>query len=64
MKAAALKLLTVSIDQISQQVQITWIAPKVLGSDRIEIMLNKYEEWQNGVRDVQTYIDQNWKIRA
>lgn len=64
MKAAALKLLSVSIDQISQQVQITWIAPKVLGSDRIEIMLNKYEEWQNGVRDVQTYIDQNWKIRA
>lgn len=64
MKAAALKLLIVSIDQISQQVQITWIAPKVLGSDRIEIMLNKYEEWQNGVRDVQTYIDQNWKVRA
>jgi hypothetical protein len=32
MKAAALKLVRVEIDQISQNVTIVWMAPKVLGN--------------------------------
>lgn len=43
MKAAALKLVRVEIDQIAQEVLIKWVAPKVLGNDRIETMLNKFE---------------------
>lgn len=64
MKAAALKLVKVEIDQIAQQVTVTWIAPKVLSTDRIEVMLNKFEEWENGVKDVEKYIHENWKIKA
>ena len=32
MKAAALKLVRVEIDQILQNVTIVWMAPKVLGN--------------------------------
>ncbi len=64
MKAAALKLVKVEIDQIAQQVTVTWIAPKVLSPERIEVMLNKFEEWETGVKDVEKYIHENWKIKA
>lgn len=64
MKAAALKLVKVQIDQIQQTVTITWIAPKVLGGERIEVMANKFQEWENGVKDVEAFIDSNWKIKA
>ena len=52
MKAAALKLVKVQIDQIQQVVTITWIAPKVLGAERIEVMTNKFQEWETGVKEV------------
>lgn len=42
MKAAALGLLKVQIDQISEEVLITWVAPKVLGNEKISTMLNKF----------------------
>lgn len=42
MKAMALKLVRGSIDQISQDVTITWVAPKVLEADRISTMLKKF----------------------
>ena len=42
MKAAALNLVKVQIDQIQQEVLITWVAPKVLGSEKITTMLNKF----------------------
>lgn len=32
MKAAALNLVKVEIDQINQQINILWMAPKVLGN--------------------------------
>ena len=50
MKAAALKLMKVQIDQTQQTVTITWIAPKVLRTDRIEVMVNKFQEWESGVK--------------
>lgn len=42
MKSMALKLVRGSIDQINQNVTITWVAPKVLETDRISTMLKKF----------------------
>lgn len=52
MKSMALKLVRGSIDQINQDVTITWVAPKVLEADRISTMLKKFEEWEEGVKGV------------
>lgn len=64
MKASALKLVRVEIDQLNQAVAVTWMAPKVLSSERIDVMLNKFQEWEAGVKEVETYIHENWKVKA
>lgn len=64
MKAAALKLVKVDIDQIAQQVTVIWMAPKVLSNERIDVMLGKFKEWETGIKDVEAFINENWKIKA
>lgn len=49
MKSMALGLIKGSIDQLNQDVTVTWVAPKVLESERIEVMLKKFQEWDQGV---------------
>jgi len=49
MKTMALGLIKGSIDQLNQDVTVTWVAPKVLESERIEVMLRKFQEWDQGV---------------
>jgi 26S proteasome regulatory subunit N9 len=49
MKAMALGLIKGSIDQINQDVTVNWVAPKVLEKSRIEVMLKKFQEWDQGV---------------
>lgn len=49
MKAMALGLIKGLIDQLNQDVTVTWVAPKVLESERIEVMLRKFQEWDQGV---------------
>lgn len=56
MKAMALGLVRGSIDQIKKNVTITWVAPKVLETQRIATMLGKFEEWETGVRGVESLI--------
>jgi len=43
MKAMALGLIRGSIDQLNEDVTVSWIAPKVLESERIGVMLKKFE---------------------
>jgi 26S proteasome regulatory subunit N9 len=43
MKAMALGLVRGSINQIRSEVTITWVAPKVLETQRISTMLGKFE---------------------
>lgn len=43
MKAMALNLVKGSIDQLKSEVAITWVAPKVLESERVGTMLKKFE---------------------
>ncbi len=49
MKAMALNLVKGSMDQLAKEVTVTWVAPKVLGKQRMAIMLNKFEEWSSGI---------------
>ena len=56
MKAMALGLVRGSINQIKNDVTITWVAPKVLETHRISTMLGKFEEWESGVKGVETLI--------
>jgi len=53
MKAMALELVKGSINQLKQQVTISWVAPKVLEAARVGTMLHKFEEWEDGVKRVQ-----------
>ena len=52
----ALKLVKESIDQLTQDVTITWVAPKVLEPQRIGVILKKFKEWDQGVDKVQIMI--------
>ncbi len=61
MKAMALNLVKGSIDQVNNEVIITWVAPKVLGKERLGIMLKKFEEWETGVGNIQTFINDTWQ---
>lgn len=56
MKAMALGLVRGSINQIKNSVTVTWVAPKVLETQRIATMLGKFEEWEGGVRGVEGLI--------
>lgn len=58
MKAMALKLVKGSIDQIRGEVIVGWVAPKVLESERVGTMLQKFEEWEDGIKGVEHLIQQ------
>ena len=62
MKAMALGLSKGLIDQLNQDVTITWIAPKVLENERIGVMLGKFEEWDQGVENVYKMVKSNFKL--
>lgn len=61
-KAMALGLIKGLIDQLTEDVTVTWIAPKVLESERIGVMLRKFEEWDEGVEKVYTMVKGNFKL--
>jgi len=56
MKAMALELIKGSINQIKQEVTITWVAPKVLEMNRIATMLGKFEQWEDGIKKVEDMV--------
>ncbi len=62
MKAMALGLTKGLIDQLNEDVTISWIAPKVLESERIGVMLGKFEEWDQGVEKVYNMVKGNFKL--
>jgi len=61
MKAMALNLVKGTVDQVTNEVTITWVAPKVLGKEKMGVMLKKFEEWETGVGNVQNFITDNWQ---
>lgn len=52
MKAMALELVKGKIDEINQTVTISWIIPRVLDDDSISVMKEKFERWNNDLKDM------------
>lgn len=42
MKAAALDLVKVSINEIEQSVTVNWVKPKVLNNEKLGVMIEKF----------------------
>jgi len=49
MKSMSLGLLKGSIDQVEGLVKVTWIMPRVLNIERINIMREKIDQWNKGL---------------
>ena len=46
MKAMSLELVRGSIDEVDQTVQITWIMPRYLSVDHLQVLVNRLDEWE------------------
>ncbi|KAI9262370.1 hypothetical protein BDA99DRAFT_438760 [Phascolomyces articulosus] len=65
MKALSLKLIRGSIDQVDQQVIVTWVQPRVLDKEQIDGMRRQIEEWNNQVKKIGTFVgDQGGEVFA
>jgi len=52
MKAMSLGLVKGLIDQVEQSVRVSWVQPRLLDIERIKIVQNRIEKWQNNLEDV------------
>ena len=50
MKAMSLKLLKGKIDQVGQVLTVTWLVPRLLDSEGIRVMYQKYRDWSQEVQ--------------
>ena len=46
MKAMSLELVRGSIDEVDRTVQITWIMPRYLSMDHLQVLVNRLDEWE------------------
>lgn len=61
MKAAALDLVKVSINEIEQSVTVNWVKPKVLNNEKLGVMIEKFQKWEDGVESIRKYLVDNRK---
>lgn len=59
MKALSLNLIKGSINQIEQTIQITWILPRVLNNNNIEVMLTQLDTWTQRVKTSLLLVEEN-----
>lgn len=45
------------IDEVESAVQITWVQPRVLGTDQMEHMQKSLEEWSDKVKAAESFIN-------
>lgn len=57
MRVLALKLITGTIDQVTQTVTVKTIIPRVLDKERIEVIQHKLEQWTTGLRSLITQVE-------
>lgn len=50
MKALSLGLIKGTIDEVDQQISITWIQPKVLDADQIKVLVLQLDDWSERVK--------------
>jgi len=58
MKALSLKLIKGYIDQVEQQVVVTWVQPRVLGLEQIGKMKDRLDEWSKKVHSTLVFMEQ------
>jgi len=58
MKALSLKLIKGYIDQVDQQVVVTWVQPRVLGLEQIAKMRDRLDEWTKRVHGSLVFMEQ------
>ena len=52
MRALSLHLIEGSIDEVSRQVSVTWVQPRVLDRDQVKGLRERLGEWSGKVRDM------------
>ena len=63
MKALSLGLIKGTIDEVDQQIAITWIQPKVLDHEQIKVVVNQLNDWSDRVkRTLVTVEDQSLEL--
>jgi len=58
MKALSLKLIKGYIDQVDQQVVVTWVQPRVLGLEQIAKMRDRLDDWTKRVHQTLIFMEQ------
>jgi len=58
MKALSLKLIKGYIDQVDQQLVVTWVQPRVLGLEQIAKMKDRLDEWTKRVHITLIFMEQ------
>ena len=57
MRALSLGLIRGSIDQVDQQVHVTWVQPRVLDRGQIGIMKTKMDSWAEEVSKIELLVE-------
>jgi len=58
MKALSLKLIKGYIDQVEQEVVVTWVQPRVLGLEQIAKMKDRLDDWTKRVHESLVFMEQ------
>jgi len=59
MKALSIKVIKGSIDQVSAQVRITWVSPRVLSRTQINSLKDKLTLWTGELTKSIQYLNEN-----
>jgi len=57
MKALSQGLVQGKIDQVSGNVDMSWVQPRVLDKDQVKIMMKKIESWSTDVANMEAMIE-------
>lgn len=50
MKALSLGLIKGIIDEVDQQISVTWVQPKVLDHEQIKVIVGQLNDWSERVK--------------
>ena len=65
MRAFSVKLMEGSMDQVDGAVHVTWILPRVLGTEQMADLAKRYGEWAGKVSNIKEYMhEQNPAMTA
>uniref|UniRef100_A0A7S1VPM7 PCI domain-containing protein n=1 Tax=Grammatophora oceanica TaxID=210454 RepID=A0A7S1VPM7_9STRA len=59
MRALSLHLIEGSLDQVSEELQVTWVMPRVLTKEQMSSMSSRFGEWAVKVSNTRDYMSEN-----